>query len=233
MNVKVVLVGVEGEVNLGFVMRLAANFDVKRVVLVEPRAAYGEEARRYAAKAAALLEPPLVVGRLEEAFEPGELRVCTSAIAREDDVLRNAITPQQLAAIYEETGLPIALVFGRESTGLTRRELESCDVLVNIQSSDSYPALNLSHAVAILLYELYVTKRRCRRTPPASEETLRFLEDSFNVLADCVVKDEGKARSSKIAFRRVVKRAQPTEAEARRILYVLRRARRRASCSMS
>ena len=50
------------------------------------------------------------------------------------------------------------MIFGRESNGLTNKEVEECDFVVAIPSSKKYSALNLSHAVAILLYELAKSK---------------------------------------------------------------------------
>jgi TrmH family RNA methyltransferase len=51
--------------------------------------------------------------------------------------------------------MDIAVLFGKESRGLTNKELELIDILLRIPASESYPTLNLSHAVGIILYELY------------------------------------------------------------------------------
>jgi TrmH family RNA methyltransferase len=50
----------------------------------------------------------------------------------------------------------VALVFGRESTGLRNEEVSMCDFIFTIPASKSYNSLNLSHAVAVVLYSLFV-----------------------------------------------------------------------------
>ena len=49
---------------------------------------------------------------------------------------------------------PVSLVFGRESDGLTDEELALCNVAVRIPTSESFPSLNLSHAVQVIAYTL-------------------------------------------------------------------------------
>ena len=56
---------------------------------------------------------------------------------------------------------PLALVFGREDRGLSNSELRLCQRVLSLHSSETYPSLNLSHAVGILLHEL-------RRLQPVS-----------------------------------------------------------------
>jgi tRNA/rRNA methyltransferase/tRNA (cytidine32/uridine32-2'-O)-methyltransferase len=51
---------------------------------------------------------------------------------------------------------PIALVFGNERTGLDDDELNLCSIASHIPVSDAFPSLNLSHAVQIYAYELFL-----------------------------------------------------------------------------
>jgi tRNA/rRNA methyltransferase/tRNA (cytidine32/uridine32-2'-O)-methyltransferase len=50
----------------------------------------------------------------------------------------------------------IALVFGNERTGLEAAELDLCNIASHIPVSDAFPSLNLSHAVQIYAYELFL-----------------------------------------------------------------------------
>jgi TrmH family RNA methyltransferase len=59
-----------------------------------------------------------------------------------------------------------AIVFGRESNGLSNEELSMCDSIITIPASTEYPVLNLSHAVAVVLYEL------SKQYPAQKKETL-------------------------------------------------------------
>ncbi|MEB3786927.1 MAG: rRNA methyltransferase, partial [Desulfurococcales archaeon] len=69
MQIRVILVGTEGEANLGMVARLIDNFCADELYLVKPRVEVGEEALRYAVKAVDTLENAVVVESLEEALE--------------------------------------------------------------------------------------------------------------------------------------------------------------------
>lgn len=224
---RLILVGVEGEVNLGYVARLAENFDVEELVLVEPRASV-EAALRFAAKAKARLEGVRVAGSLREALEGSSLSACTSAIAREDDVVRVPVDPGELARLALAAGGTVSVVFGRESVGLTRSELAECDVLVNIPSSSRYPALNLSNAVAIVLYELYKARRFGGAPPrrlagrPRIDLALRYASKLASAAGDPV-----RAGEAVEALRRILYRAVATEVEVDRLAFLLSRASRK------
>ena len=49
---------------------------------------------------------------------------------------------------------PCALVFGPEPSGLSNAEVARCHGLIRIPADPDYDSLNLSHAVAVCLYEL-------------------------------------------------------------------------------
>jgi TrmH family RNA methyltransferase len=49
-------------------------------------------------------------------------------------------------------------MFGRESSGLNNQELTHANIVVSIPTSHKYPSLNLSHAVAVILYELFLVQ---------------------------------------------------------------------------
>jgi tRNA (cytidine32/uridine32-2'-O)-methyltransferase len=47
-----------------------------------------------------------------------------------------------------------AVLFGAERTGLIKSELDLCSAVVHIPTSETYPSMNLAHAVACIGYEL-------------------------------------------------------------------------------
>ncbi|GHT77804.1 RNA methyltransferase [Spirochaetia bacterium] len=55
-----------------------------------------------------------------------------------------------------DSGGPVALVFGNERTGLEDRELNICNLAAHIPANEAFPSLNLSHAVQIFCYELFL-----------------------------------------------------------------------------
>jgi TrmH family RNA methyltransferase len=68
----------------------------------------------------------------------------------------------------------LALVFGREVNGLDKNDLGLCHELIAIPSSDAFPSLNLSHAVMIVAYELFLATRAAM---PADGRTLAPTSD--------------------------------------------------------
>jgi tRNA/rRNA methyltransferase/tRNA (cytidine32/uridine32-2'-O)-methyltransferase len=66
------------------------------------------------------------------------------------------MTPRETAAFLAARPGPAALVFGNERTGLDTNELALCHLSSHIPSSAAFPSLNLSHAVQIYAYELYL-----------------------------------------------------------------------------
>ncbi len=226
-RIRVVLVGTEGEINLGFIARLVKNFDADELVLVNPRVSIGEEALRFAAHAKdVLLERTRIVASLDEALKDVSLSACTSArVGQKTDVLRHPVTPWELAekaSGYES----VAVVFGRESTGLTREELLKCDLLVSIPASRTYPVLNLSHAVAIVLYELFKRVKMGSsqyRLEPARDKYLRILEDRLTCIAEHVLRDDQRLPQAIAALKHLVHKAGLTGGEAGILIYLAKR----------
>jgi TrmH family RNA methyltransferase len=226
LRLRLVLVEIEGAVNLGFIARLAENFSVDELYLVSPRASM-EEALRYAARAGRRLEEAVIVDRLEDALAGATLKACTSAHAsRGSDALRVAVSPWEFAERAMGESL-VAVVMGRESTGLRRSELELCDILINIPTSERYRALNVSNAAAIILYEIY--KKRLEgswkpREPPEPQRVallLKYVED--------VARSVAGQRWSEIvrSFRNILARADVSREEANSLLFLFSRISRR------
>ncbi len=164
MRLRLVVVGPEGPVNLGFIARLAENFEVDELAIVSPQASVAESLR-WAAKAWHRLLSASFFPDLRDALRGVDLSICTSDESSARDLLRTAVTPEEAAAEATRRGL-VALVLGRESVGLTREELSLCDMLCTIPASERYRALNVSNAAAVLLYEIY----KARKSPRISEE---------------------------------------------------------------
>lgn len=155
MILRIVLVEPEGRMNFGQVLRLSKNFGVDDICVVKPRFDIQDrEVIEFAAGGADLLEKVRVVSELRSCLEGVDFSVCTTSIAgASEDPLRQAITPRAIAMMLPRDS-KIALVFGRESVGLTRSELAMCSLISTLITPSDYNVLNISHAVAIYLYEL-------------------------------------------------------------------------------
>ncbi len=227
-RIRVVLVQPEGEINIGSVARIVKNFDADELYLVDPIAKITDKTREFAAKAVDILEKIVVVKTLHEALSSVDLSVCTSAIVgSEKDVLRHPITPWHLVNVVRGKE-KIAVVFGRESVGLTRDEIAQCDVLVTIPANPEYPTLNLSHAVAVILYELYknlkIDKDKDKLLyKPANRETIELILNYFRRILKALERDERKKEKIYASFRRILNKSIPSDAEAHNILYIIRK----------
>jgi tRNA/rRNA methyltransferase len=127
------------------------NFGVKKLYLVRPKADLSVAAM-YASHASAVLDSA-VVTTLEGVREENELLVATTAVraSKKSNVIRRMVKPERLHDLMAQSTTS-SLVFGRDTTGLTNREIEICDLTTTLETSPSYRALNVGHAAAVLLY---------------------------------------------------------------------------------
>ncbi|MCK4566966.1 MAG: TrmJ/YjtD family RNA methyltransferase [Candidatus Thorarchaeota archaeon] len=154
-NIVVVLVEPEEPGNVGFVSRVLANFGVQelRIVGWDPRE--DMTAQIFSVRANNILDSARIFDDLPSALENIEAAWATSARAGRNHSVTRALVP--LKELPDPTPLEgkIALVFGRESSGLTNEELGLCELAFTIPTSETYPSLNLSHAVAVVLHHLF------------------------------------------------------------------------------
>lgn len=152
----VVFVEPEAPGNVGFMARTMKNFGLHRLFIIKP-CELGEEAQYHAMHAVDVLQNSVTYHSLKEFLEeePVDFAVGTTGTAGGSyNVSRIAITPEKLAESLDPEA-NVAIIFGREGDGLSNQELELCDVVVTIPTSDEYPVMNISHAAAVIFYELY------------------------------------------------------------------------------
>ncbi|HEV2225303.1 MAG TPA: TrmH family RNA methyltransferase, partial [Nitrososphaerales archaeon] len=150
-GVSVTLVQPKGPVNVGHLARLVSNFGAEKLYLVEP-AVDISVAAIYASHASEVLDNA-VITTFEKVREENELLVATTAVkaAKKSNVIRRSVRPERLHDILSSAKTS-SLVFGRDTTGLTNREIRMCDVTTTIDTAPGYKALNIGHAAAIILY---------------------------------------------------------------------------------
>ena len=160
---RVVLVAPRGGINVGSVCRALRNFAGGDLYIVD-----GEfdrrQARDFAVHAADVLEAHRPCAALADALSGTSLVVGTTARGgsyreRTRDI-RDVAADIAAACVGAEIdgGLPPAIVFGPEDTGLTNDDIACCHELACVSAGPSYPSLNLSHAVAIVLYETLLAR---------------------------------------------------------------------------
>jgi len=218
----VVLVGLKNEGNVGAVARVMKNFGFNDLRLVN--CALGEEANKRAMHAGDILASAKIFSDFESSIKDLDIVVGTSGVdsGAEKNYLRHAISPEELLKKYARFRGKVGLVFGREDFGLLNTELERCDLLVKIDTSPVYPIMNVSHAVAVLLYVLRrKSKKVASRKPEAME--ISELHLAFGELLDLIGYPEHRKKNAKVMFRRLVGRACITRLETTMLIGVFRR----------
>jgi TrmH family RNA methyltransferase len=156
-NVRVVLVNTSHPGNIGGAARAMKNMGLTRLVLVEPRRFPDQNADARAAGADDVLVGAVVVDTLEEAIADCVLVLGTSARDRRIPwpvVDAREAAHKVLDQLAELPDAQVALVFGREDSGLTSDELQRCQFHVHIPSNPDFSSLNLAAAVQVVAYEL-------------------------------------------------------------------------------
>lgn len=153
-NVKVVLVGTSHSGNIGSAARAMKVMGLSRMVLVDPQCEVDAQTVALAAGASEIALNATVVSTLQEAIEDCNLVVGSSARSR--TLEWPMLEPRECGKKFVEFGKSsnVALVFGRERTGLSNDELQMCHYHVCIPANPEYSSLNLAMAVQTLSYEI-------------------------------------------------------------------------------
>ena len=155
-TIRTVLVGTSHPGNIGAAARALKTMGLTRLALVSPRAFPDPEATARAAGAADLLAAATALEPLADALAGCELVI--GASARPRTIAWPTASPREAAETVarDYAGREVAIVFGRERTGLDNEELERCNLITTIDANPDYPSLNLAAAVQVLAYELRV-----------------------------------------------------------------------------
>ena len=156
--ITIILLKPETSANIGFISRAMANFDLNKLILIDPKCNHLDEDALKISKHSknilkkAVVKPYDYFNELKKHFD---LIVGTTSVLGSDyNLPRTPLTPQEFVDKIDEKQ-NIVLIFGNEGTGLSNEEIKKCDFLISIPTSKKYSALNISHAAAILFYEIY------------------------------------------------------------------------------
>ncbi|MBI5759902.1 MAG: RNA methyltransferase [Planctomycetales bacterium] len=155
-NIRIVLVQPESPGNVGAVARALKTMGLSELVLVAPICdPRSDHAVALAHNATNVLAAARIVPTLEQALSDTTFSVATTNRIR----CQNApfLTPRQLAPdlLAKSVSHPAAIVFGRESSGLTNAEASLCSIQSTVPAATDVPSLNLAQAVMIYVYELF------------------------------------------------------------------------------
>jgi len=154
MSTFIILVATQLPENLGAVARIMGNFAQTQLRLVAPKLAIDDsKAVAMAVGAKQILADAALFNSFAEAT--ADCRTVIGTTANPRDVIKHYLTPRALADDFQKMPYPIGIVFGPERTGLTTDQIALCNTTVQIPVNSDFSSLNLSHAVGIILYELY------------------------------------------------------------------------------
>ena len=221
-NISIVLVEPQGPLNVGAVCRAMMNLGFAQLRLVNPCSEYRSlDARRMALAAESILSHARVFCSLQDAL--ADCHISFGTTRRFGKYREDCILPAQCAtlALSQPPESQVALVFGREDRGLHTSELDLCQFFVTIPTDAAYPSMNLSHAVALLLYE--IRKLSLNRSPaPTQAQSAACTKDVENMfqhmrrtLVEVDYLDPQNPDHILRAFRRLFGRTGLTEREVR------------------
>lgn len=223
-NIRIVLVQTYHPGNIGAAARAMKTMGLTDLVLINPRQFPDAEASRLAAGAEDLLESARVVGSLGEAVTDCVQVVGASARLRSLP-LPHYDEPDAMARDLVEHAAadPVALVFGRERSGLTNDEIRLCSHQVSIPANPEYGILNLSQAVQVLAYEAfkawrqrpesgYLPQRPEEERAPSREQLRHFHDHLARVMQASGFLTQPHARTE-TQLQALFARAQPSRKE--------------------
>ncbi|HEU5170841.1 MAG TPA: TrmH family RNA methyltransferase [Gemmatimonadales bacterium] len=179
-----ILVAPQDLVNVASIVRLAKNFGLAGLRLVNPEVTLD----RYRIEGIAHNTADVVDRIVLFDSLPAALADCVFSVVltgRERAAKRTVLRPREAAAELAARAAdgPVAIVAGREDRGLTNEELDACHALVTISADPAHPSLNLAQAVGIMAYESWLArggdalplKPPRKAAPPATHAQLEQL----------------------------------------------------------
>jgi TrmH family RNA methyltransferase len=230
---KLIIVEPKYQMNIGYIARVASNFGIQRLFIVNPRVNIrGNKAIMFSKHAHSLLENAKICKDFDEAIKDCDMVIGTTGVlSKANPEIRKVYLAEDAAARVNQLSSKrknavIGIVIGRDDTGLSPEELSKCDMITYIGTNEKYPVLNISHALAILLYVFtkknfegkYKVSIKGAAIPNSAEykkelnALLKLFKSSINKKR---IRDKGAVYK---AFKRMVNNSQPTMHEIKTLI---------------
>ena len=227
--IDVILIRPKTPANIGFICRVMANFSCQTLILIDPLCDIDAiETKKTAKKAKYILEKCEVknYGYLENMKSDYDTIIgTTSVIGTDYNIKRNSVKPKDIAE--ELAKGKKAIVFGNEAQGLNNKEISVCDMMLTIPTHPSYDSLNISHACAIILYEIYTNleKEHDENNMPSVTRKEKNVIHSLldEILEEIEFSTEHKKNTQRITWQTILSRAFLKKREAFVIIGLLRK----------
>lgn len=216
-QIKIVLVETSHPGNIGAVARAMKTMAMDKLCLVNPKLFPSPDATARASGADDVLTNALIFKTLPEAIADCQLVLGASARCR--TISWPELTPRECAekVMSHEPCDNVAIVFGRENSGLKNHELDLCHYLLRIPCNSDYSSLNIAAAVQVICYELFVAAGVQKsveigdkgESPLAMNEQMEsFYSHLQQALVDIGFMQPGKSKSIMRRLRRIYNRIQ-------------------------
>jgi len=240
LNFTVVLVQPEHAGNIGSIARLMKNFNFNNLIVFNPientKIIRSRHTQGFAMHGKDILFNADIIeldnqndhlNMYKELMHKFDLIIASTAKGMHyKNIRRLATFPGDLTLPISQEPLSIAIVFGKESHGLTNEEIEIADLLIRIPSNDDYPTLNISHACGIILYEIYnkihniTIGRGIKPVLLANKNDKQILYNAVKNLSESLIIRPYTSENVILAFKNVFERAFVSKKELNLILGV-------------
>jgi len=218
-NIRIVMVRPRGSGNIGSVARAMKNFGGAELAIVgtartrsfwaKAMAVHGRdvlsEAKCYDTIRAAIADCTLVVGT-----------TCRAGLYRAHSQSPREVAPTVAAAAMRGK---VALVLGPEDHGLSNKDLEHCQLLIDIPSRPDYRSLNVAQAAVVCMYEFYLAALDTTGDDAIQRAAAENIERLFDIMRHALLKigflDSENPEHMLLAFRRIFGRAGLEEKDVR------------------
>ena len=214
-NIRIVLVETTHPGNIGAVARAMKNMCMSELYLVAPKIFPSADATSRASGADDILASAVLCDTLQEAIADCQIVIGASARSRTISVPDESPRSCAQRLAVEAQDKQIAILFGRENSGLKNHELDLCQTLLSIPSNQNYSSLNVAAAVQVVCYELLVASGESvanvekLEAPLANSAQMEsFYEHLYQALTEIGFINPEKSTSIMRRLRRVYHRAK-------------------------
>lgn len=216
-NISIILMKPQNPGNIGAVARVMDNFNFKNLYLVDPKTNHlSREALDRATHSKNILKNAKLLKKYD--LQNFDCLIATTAkLGTDYNIPRSPITPEELLYLIKNKKSSIGIMFGPENYGLTNEEIKECDFLVTIPTYKKSSTMNLSHSVAIILYEIFkkTKKQKIGKTKIANKKTKnKLLQLIYNKLDGIEFSTKEKKQTQRIIWKRLIGKSFLTKREA-------------------
>lgn len=199
--------------NLGAIARILKNFSIKELYLINPECNHlDQEARNRAKHAQDILENAKIIKNIKS-IKANTIIATTSRLGTDFNLPRSPLTPNLVFPLKDKN---TCFLFGSEEHGLTNEEIKQSNFTLTIPASKKYPTLNISHAVAIICYEIFkqenehVSSHIKFITQKEKDILAKLFNETLNTLSFTT---EYKKETQKKTFKNIIGKANLTRRE--------------------